>query len=338
MMININHAIQVCGGRRGIKRKRVWDGWDVPQANLTLTNGVDWTMGVTGVEDGKEKSKEKWDAIVLQPQPHLREEPVPQLKDRIFIHLKGFNILPVTINGVKCTMYVDSGTTKCFAQYEAAAKLGLISKVKIKQVMRLYLWNSEDIALVVGVIDKVKVQLTKDLAFQCQMFVFPPRPGEEISHLPPLLLDNNSLRKMRAIQAFKSECSSLHLKEFEQNRQHSLGDVQYVMLVEKKIGPLKEKCIFKVHIDTGATNFYVSRHCLNLLGKTEIPKRVFFVCRGSRHLDSGPVQLAANDTFDIVMGKMMLSRYKCVFDYERLNIYFHVGRRVIKAKLYTLTL
>lgn len=69
------------------------------------------------------------------------------------------------INNVKCTMYVDSGTTKCFAQYDAAVELGLLSKVKLKQVMRLYLWNSEDIALVVGVIENVRVQLSRDLIF-----------------------------------------------------------------------------------------------------------------------------------------------------------------------------
>lgn len=170
------------------------------------------------------------------------------------------------------------------------------------------------------------------------MFVFPPRPGEEISHLPPLLLDNSTLRRMRAIQTFKSECSSLHLKSEARNRQSSLGDVQYVMLVEKRIGPLMEKYTFKVHIDTGATNFYVSRRCLNLLGITGIPNKVTFVCRGSRHLDSGPVHLTANDTFDIVIGKKMMSRYRCAFDYEKHHIYFHVGHRVIKAKLYTQTL
>lgn len=277
-------------------------------------------------------------SVVLQPRPHLTEKPVPQLQNRTLIHLKGFNCLPAKINNMKCTMYVDSGTTKCFAQYDAAVELGLLSKVNIKQVMRLYLWNSEDLTLVVGVIDKVRVTLSNDISFYCKMFVFPPRPGNEISHLPPLLLDNSTLRKMRAVQTFKSECSSLHFKKAKHKTHQSLGDVQYVMLVEKRTGPLKERCTFKVHIDTGATNFYISSRCLHLLDLDLVPKRVCFVCRGSRHLDSGPVYRTANDTFDLVMGKQMMSHYRCAFDYEKLNIFFHVGHRVIKAKLYTQTL
>lgn len=136
----------------------MWDGWDVKNTKATTTTALDWTGGVIGMED--KKKEYKWNVLVLQPQPHLIEEPVPDLQNRILIHLKGFNILPVMINNIKCAMYADSGTTKCFAQYDAAAKLGLLSKVKTKQVMRLYLWNSEDMALVVGVIDKVKVQLS----------------------------------------------------------------------------------------------------------------------------------------------------------------------------------
>lgn len=336
-MIYVNRSTQICHGRHVIKRCRVGDGWNMPKTNSIATTAVDWNVGVAGIED-KNENQCKQEVIVLQPSPCLTEEPVPELHDRTSLHLKGFNILPVIINNMKCTMYVDSGTTKCFVQYGAAVELGLISKVNVKQVMRLYLWNSEDIALVVGVIEKVKVQFAKDFKVQCQMFVFPPRPGEEISHLPPILLDNSTLRRMRAIQTFKTECSSIHLKQNGLNRENSLGDVQYIMLVEKKMGPLQQKFIFKVHIDTGATNFYISRRCINLLNLSAIPKSVSFVCRGSRQLDSGPVHLTANDTFDIVMGKMMMARYRCAFDYERLNIFFHVGHRVIKAKLFTQTL
>lgn len=110
------------------------------------------------------------------------------------------------------------------------------------------------------------------------------------------------------------------------------------MLVYKRTAPFLTKNVFSVHIDTGAPKFYVSRQCLQRLGILDIPKRVLFVCRGSRHLDSGPVHLAGNDTFDIVMGKEMISRYNCVIEYQTLKMFFHVGHRVIKAQLYMYSL
>ncbi|KAK3855288.1 hypothetical protein Pcinc_038297 [Petrolisthes cinctipes] len=106
------------------------------------------------------------------------------------------------------------------------------------------------------------------------------------------------------------------------------------MTVYKRTAPLI-KTTLKVHIDTGASNFYVSRRCLRVLGLNDIPRRIFFVCQGSRHLESGPVYMTGNDTFDIVMGKNMMSHYRCVIDYEKLKMFFHLGHRVIKAKLYT---
>ncbi|KAK4317920.1 hypothetical protein Pmani_011029 [Petrolisthes manimaculis] len=105
-------------------------------------------------------------------------------------------------------------------------------------------------------------------------------------------------------------------------------------MVYKRTAPLI-KTTLKVHIDTGASNFYMSKRCLNMLGLTAIPRRVYFAYEGSHHLESGPVYETGNDTFDIVMGRDMMSHYRCVIDYEKLKMYFHVGKRVIKANLYT---
>lgn len=89
----------------------------------------------TKLESTRLQTKEA--TIVLQPQPHLTDEPTPELQHLAPVHLEGHNLLPARINNVDCTLYVDSGSTSCFMKYEVAKALGLVPQIKVVREVKL---------------------------------------------------------------------------------------------------------------------------------------------------------------------------------------------------------
>lgn len=78
-------------------------------------------------------------------------------------------------------------------KYEVAKALDLVSQIKVVREVKLQLWY-RDISMFMGVLPEVLVKLSDEVEFICEMLVFPSPLGEEMSHLPPLLMDNGTLR------------------------------------------------------------------------------------------------------------------------------------------------
>ncbi|KAK8747630.1 hypothetical protein OTU49_016505 [Cherax quadricarinatus] len=84
----------------------------------------------------------KFDSInvYLEPPPRLVNRP-PSFSSRPWVSMQQeMSLLPVTINGIECTMLVDTGTSHTFIQHRLAQTLGLLERISGYLNIVLNLW------------------------------------------------------------------------------------------------------------------------------------------------------------------------------------------------------
>ena len=269
--------------------------------------------------------------IVLHPDPRAVEAKVPSVTNWITVPLNNHNALPALINGHPSVMYVDSGTTSTMIAHRIAGKLGLLEKVCLTKSYEVQLWTTKE-RHNLKVVKNVEVQLAGGVTLSCTFFVF---PKDMVSKLPDILLDNWTLRQAGAIQEFTASACNLYFPTkkpsgtaMKDRDYQCIGDVSLrrsMMLRNKKM---------TIHVDTGATSFYISPRCMyTRLCLTQAPRCVSLVLAEGVVVTSGFVRVAGTDTFDFVIGKEMLSRYRCFLDFASNSLYFNVNRRVFRVKL-----
>ena len=268
--------------------------------------------------------------VLLLPVPQAVESCVPSLKSWITVPLNNHNSLPARINGHMCDMYVDCGTTSAMIAHHVADKLGLLEKVSFVKSYELQLWTTK-VRHTLKVVENVEVQLAGGVALRCTFLVL---PQNMVSTLPGILLDNATLRQAGAVQEFKDTACILYFPSRKPKwAPKKGGDSQYVMDVNLRRTALRSKKM-SIHVDTGATSFYVSPRCLHTqLCLPQVPRSVTIMLAEGVAVTSSFVRVAGTDTFDFVIGKEMLSRYRCVLDFASSNLYFHVKERVFRLKL-----
>lgn len=268
--------------------------------------------------------------VMLHPEPCAVETSVPSLRSWVTVPLNNHNTLPALINGRPCVLYVDCGTTSAMIAHRLAEKLGLLEKVSFIKNYELQLWTTK-VRHNLKVVENVEVQLAGGVALCCTFLVL---PEDMVSTLPGILLDNSTLRQAGAVQEFTASACILYFPTRKpRGTVRKGGDSQYVMDVSLRRSLLRNKKL-NIHVDTGATSFYVSPRCLHTrLCLPRVPRCVSLVLAEGVAVTSGLVRVAGTDTFDFVVGKEMLSRYRCVLDFAANSLYFHVCERVFCIKL-----
>lgn len=246
------------------------------------------------------------------------------------VPLNNHNTLPAFINGRSCVLYVDCGTTSAMIAHSLADKLGLLERVSFIKNYELQLWTTK-VRHNLKVVENVQVELTGGVALSCTFLVL---PEDMVSTLPGILLDNSTLRQAGAIQEFTSSACALYFPSRKPRAQAQRGgDSQYVLDVTLRRNMLRNRKL-NIHVDTGATSFYISPRCLHArLGLPLVPRCVSLVLAEGVVVSSGLMRTAGTDTFDFVMGKEMLSRYRSILDFASSFLYFRVGERVFRLKL-----
>lgn len=254
----------------------------------------------------------------------------PSLKSWFMVPLTNHNSLPALINGRPCVLYVDCGTTSAMIVHRLADKLGLLDKVSFVKSYEVQLWTTK-VRHDLKVVENVQVELTGGVALCCTFLVL---PEDMVTTLPDILLDNATLRQAGAVQEFTSSACVLYFPNLKPRGQITRGgDSQYVLDVTLRRSLLRNKKL-NIHVDTGATSFYVSPRCLyTRLGRSDVPRCVSLVLANGVVVTSGAVRLAGTDTFDFVVGKEMLSRYRSILDFASSSLYFRVGERAFRLKL-----
>lgn len=268
--------------------------------------------------------------VALHPEPRAVEATIPSLRSWVMVPLNNHNALPAIINGRHCVLYVDCGTTSAMIAYHLADKLGLLQKVSYIKTYELQLWTTK-VRHNLQVVEDVVVELMGGVSLSCTFLVL---PEDMVSTLPGILLDNWTLRQAGAIQEFSSSSCVLYFPSRKPRGQlRKSGDSQYVLDVTLRRRFQRARKL-NVHIDTGASSFYVSPLCLHTrLGLLREPQCVSLVLAKGAVVTSGPVRTAGTDTFDFVVGKEMLSRYRGILDFASNLLYLHVGERVFRLKL-----
>lgn len=157
------------------------------------------------------------------------------------------------------------------------------------------------------------------------------RKGETPEHFLDIMLDNGTLRRLKVIQGFHPQGSTLYFRDTALLEYNSGGadDVsqgrQYLMRATIST-PRRAKGV-TVHLDSGAIAIYLSRDCLKRLRCAQMPKHLYMNVGAnvwvwhSRH-----VKMAGSDDYDVVMGTKFFSRYCCMFDYDKKMLYLKVGK------------
>ena len=268
--------------------------------------------------------------VLLHPEPRVVEASAPSFKGWAAVPLINHNTLPATINGHPCVLYVDSGTTSPMIAHTLAAKLGLLDKVSFMKNYELQLWTTK-VRHNLKVVQNVEVKLAGGVALNCIFLVL---PEDMALILPDILLDNSTLRQAGAVQEFTASSCILYFPNRKLTRlPRRGGDCQYVVDSTFRRSILRRKRM-NIHVDTGATCFYVSPRCLyTQLGMPRVPECVSLVLGEGVTATSGLVRVAGTDTFDFVVGKEMLSRYRCILDFASSCMYVRVNDRVFRLNL-----
>lgn len=268
--------------------------------------------------------------VTLHPRPSAVEAVAPSLKRWVMVPLTNHNTLPAVINGRSCALYVDCGTTSAMIAHHVADKLGLLEKVSFVKSYELQLWTTKE-RHNLKVVENVRVELTGGVELSCTFLVLPETMK---STLPDILLDNSTLRQAGAIQEFTASACALYFPRCQPRRAANRGgDSQYVLDVTFRPRFLRSKKL-NVHVDTGATSFYVSPRCVHtVLCLPPVPCCASLVLTKDVVVTSDLMRKAGTDTFDFVVGKEMLSRYRSILDFAAYSLYFRVGERVFLLKL-----
>lgn len=89
-----------------------------------------------------EPEKKRADDLYLSPEPKFRFSSSPGLHSSTsqYVEMKSDNLLEVYINDMCTFMYVDSGCTSCFIQYEKAQELDILKYTHSYTKVHLYMW------------------------------------------------------------------------------------------------------------------------------------------------------------------------------------------------------
>lgn len=132
--------------------------------------------------------------LYLNPRPKKVEFRTP-LSEIPSVSLTDFNILPATIKGKKCELYVDSGTSRLTMIHKEAEKLGLLDHV-VRHEMRMIVFWTEKVKARLKIVSGVPFKLDDDREILSEIFIFPPGLRE---YCPAIFLDNRTLRKYNVI-------------------------------------------------------------------------------------------------------------------------------------------
>lgn len=86
--------------------------------------------------------RKRADDLYLSPEPKFRISSSPDLNfsKSQCVEMKSDNLLEVYIHGICTFMYVDSGCTSCFIQYEKAQELDILKYTSAYTKVHLYMW------------------------------------------------------------------------------------------------------------------------------------------------------------------------------------------------------
>lgn len=251
-----------------------------------------------------------------------------------------------TVNGKRCTVTVDSGSTDSFI-FSLAKKLGLLSGKERSETVTVYLWYAKK-TVRLRLLDDVTIILEGKVTVRTPLSVMPKTT--EKYYVPfheRLVLGVPELCRGRVVQTFSEGRSSLYIRcpealatkckerSFSQIRDHICSF--FVRWLPDK------KRLMEVVVDTGVPGFYVNQRTnkniilhLEKQAMTRVSpfRRVSLDLGGGKCLEAEPLEATPHDhAEDFFMGRALLHKYEALLNYSRGSVSFRVGNRRLRVKM-----
>lgn len=274
-------------------------------------------------------------SLMAEPEAELTEEySVPQ---GIRLKVRKGNRVWGMMNGKRCSLHLDSGTSKTFMFFSLAKKLGLVIGGET-DTETYHLWMG---TRQVEFITLKNVLITLEGGVNV---LTPVRVLSEVLEMyydpDEVVLDVHLLSRGSMVQTFSNRGSNLYIREPSRLLRNTKmkEQVDQVPSFLVRWANAEDASPMFVVLDTGAENFYVSKYALSVLtdeaNETKVPERVSLDLGGGYCLETDKVEFIAQEVVDLVMGVHLLHKYNAVVDYGGHSITFTVRDKHFKFKLY----
>lgn len=239
-----------------------------------------------------------------------------------------------SVNGHQCRLLLDSGTTMPIVFMPLALKLGLVTGGEETKPMVFDTWSGLTQVEVIP-LQEVVIVLEGGVEVHTPATVFPESMGEGYD-MKLFVLDVNSLRRGDVVQRFHRGGSSLVIRRPEVLRRvpeaHERRQEAFTFKVRR---PGHPGDTFLVLLDTGCTNFSVSRNWKRMFRPRGVGKlrHVFLQLGEGCCLHVKSPKTVDSSAQDMVMGCKPLRQYAAVVDYGDESIYFKFGSKRMKFDL-----
>ncbi|MPC53373.1 hypothetical protein E2C01_047262 [Portunus trituberculatus] len=230
------------------------------------------------------------------------------------------NYLVGIINGVRCNVQLDTGSTITVLFWSLARMLGLITGRETTTPLKTELWSGTTTMQVVQ-LKSITIDLGGGVVVVTPATIFPQ--WMELHYNPwDVVLDAHQMRRGRMVQVFRPDGGELYVRKPDQLRRtvRKTKQSMEVDVMRVKLARPGKRETMSMLVDTGAHGMYVSSKRRD--GAAELPKRVVIDVGDGCCLHAEPLkEVASNDT-DFITGIDLLAKYRAELDYAQHTITF----------------
>lgn len=237
--------------------------------------------------------------------------------------------LPVTIQGVSCTAFVDSGSSMTWMKHKTGKRFQFPPETVTTQKVPVSTWDDNG-TYELSMVHNLEITLENSMTFRLTVAVLPePLSAQYDAYDQDLFLGADFLHKYDVIEVYSEDKHSLYFgddlirRNFEPRRNVIKNLWGYC--VEAHTEKNNEDCVKQMKIDTGAG--YICT-CVDSKGHDKVGislgKDSWLVSKLTDNIPPG---------CEFNIGKNTLQDYKAVLDYRRSDLYLFVTGTPYKLKL-----
>lgn len=282
----------------------------------------------------KREATEDDEALVLEVVPEAVEVEEPRLDEYATVEVDRHNCLWATVNGRRCRVCLDSGSSSGVLFMPLARALGLVHGGEATETMCFNTWGG-DKSIEVVPLPEVVLRLEGGVEVHTPAVVFPEEEGG-CYDMNEFVVGVTTMRRGNMLQAFHSRGSSLAIRRPD-----------LLQTVPPPEEPDAKSFAFRVRqqggaeplsvlLDTGSRHFAIghewarrNRPC----GGGSVRRVSVRLGPGCRMHVKEP-EATGSSSQPFVMGLRPLRHYHAVFDYSRQLLSFRCGGKRLKVRLH----
>ena len=238
------------------------------------------------------------------------------------IDLMEGNLADGEIEGQQCVFLIDSGTTNNIIFVSHAERLGLLTGNERKQNICINFWKGTRSQQVIS-LEQVEVTLGGCWKIKIPFLVL-PKEMEKRYRKDMVIIGFPVLRRGRMFQAYWSAtgASKLYIRQLQRLQQST----RFRQSAQLGFYVLREgiRLPTMVVVDTGATNFYITKGLIRESKRSVVPRHVSLNLGDDVFMESR-MQVRPSYTKFFTLGRHLLYKYDAILDYGNTSVTFKVG-------------